>query len=225
MKQVRSIFLSLLMLGVLVIMPGCDTPAVVDVAPVGDMISPKTGNVVGRMVRVWVQAQAINTDALVEKVLVSVNGVEIGEASRLTAGPKPIFEYIWDSTGRPDGSYQLQAAITDSEGARTITLPQSVVVNNGNGAGPRVAITSHTTGQQVRGVIQVDATAQEPTPIQSVSLLLNGVQVSTDASDPYNFFLDTRTLPIGMHVLQPKSVGTNGSIRYGTTVTVNVTGG
>ncbi|MBN8587257.1 MAG: hypothetical protein J0L94_02935 [Rhodothermia bacterium] len=224
MKQVRFFLLSLLLLGTF-LLPGCDTPTDAQLAPAGEVVSPKSGNVVGRMVRVWVQAQALNTDSVVEKVLVSVNGVEVGEATRLIAGPKPIFEYIWDSTNRPDGAYQIQASITDSQGSRTVSLPQNVQVVNGNSTGPRVLISSHSTGQPVRGVVQVDVTAEDTAPIQSVSLMVNGIQVGTDTSDPYSFVLDTRELPIGMHVLQPKSIGTDGSIRFGSSVTVNVTGG
>lgn len=235
-SRLRATLGLMLCCGLLFLFPACDTPSVVEQPPVGNIFSPITGNAVGRSVRIGVVAQAQTTadDNKVEKVQVAISGfgvdTQVGEATRVSASGKPMYEYLWDSTKLADGTYYVQAEITDSRGNRAVTEKQTITVENGANNGPRIDIVNVAAGEQVSGTKVVEVKPREGEPaVQGVALMLNGVQVGAMIFDTfkaaYVYSLDTRNLRPGMHMLQARSKGTSGNLRFSPEMVINVTGG
>lgn len=88
---------------------------------------------------------------------------------------------------------------------------------------PSVAITSPASGSTIAGVATIDVSASDASGVASVELFANSKLVGTDLTAPYQFALDTSTLPDGAVALVAKAKDAKGNV--GTSSTVNVTVG
>lgn len=209
---------------------GCDTSKLnVDSPPTGIIQNLQQGSVLSRAVKMLIMTQAFDetADNKIERVLVSVNGNAVGEATRLTYGLKPTFSYTWNTMNDyPDGTYNVQAELLDTKGSRGLTDVYTVTLENGKNDGPQVAIANVVNGQELSGNsgILVEPMANQAA-LKEVSLLVDGVTIARDAAAPYSFVINPTLVTTGIHALQAKGLGTDGKIRLSSAINVVVTGG
>lgn len=225
----KFLLFSISVLGFLTI-SGCDTNKLnIESPPTGIIQNLAQGSEVARMVKMQIMTQAFHENAnnAVKSVQVSVNGNVLGSATQVTGGLKPTFTYVWNTmNGYPDGTYNVQAQIEDTNGSKGLTDVYTVKLENGSNDGPQVTFTNIANGEELIGTktIETEIMAGQPA-VKQVVLLVDGVAVATDNLAPYSFSINPASYTTGDHTLQAKSVGTDGKIRLSSSVNVKVTGG
>lgn len=86
---------------------------------------------------------------------------------------------------------------------------------------PSTSITSPAAGGVLSGVTNVDVYAADPSGVASVDIYANNKLIATDIAAPYQFAIDTTTLPDGATSLTAKAKDSAGNV--GTSTAVNVT--
>jgi hypothetical protein len=85
------------------------------------------------------------------------------------------------------------------------------------GGDPTVAITNPVEGDEVGGVVQVEADAEAPDGVARVEFTIDGVIKGSDASEPYTYRWATGVYEPGEHVVEATVVDA-----YGRTATAMV---
>jgi thermitase len=163
--------------------------------PVVSISSPSDGSVItGGAITVSVSA----TDNVgVTKVELYVNG---SLHSTDTSSP---YSFLWDSSQRPDGTYQFYAKAYDAAGntaqsgsiSLNLTRPQTDITP------PVVSISSPKEGQRFRRKLRIQVSALDDSGISRIDLLLDGIALATEASESMNYVLKGSGLPKGEHTI------------------------
>jgi MYXO-CTERM domain-containing protein len=85
------------------------------------------------------------------------------------------------------------------------------------GGDPTVAITNPVEGDEVGGVVQVEADADAPDGVARVEFTIDGVIKGSDATEPYTYRWATQVYDAGDHVVEATVVDA-----YGRTATASV---
>jgi alpha-L-arabinofuranosidase len=161
-------------------------------APDVAMTSPASGAQVRSVVELAADASDANG---VGYVVFSVDGVEIGGDATAP------YEWLWDtrSLSVSEGEHVLGATAYDNAGNRS---DHTIAVTVDNTA-PDVAITSPASGAQVGSVVALAADATDANGVGYVVFSVDGVEIGADATAPYEWLWDTRSLSVseGEHVL------------------------
>jgi hypothetical protein len=185
--------------------------------PTVTITSPGSGAVVSGTVAVQVTA----TDNVgVSSVVLTADGSVVGTKS---AAP---FSFSWNTTGLSNGTHTLTATATDAAGnskAHTIQVGYNTPAGT-DITPPSVSITSPVNGSSVSSTISVAVSASDNVGVSNVTLYVDGAVLTSDASAPYSFSLNTATLSSGVHTVSATArdaVGNSNSNAI--QVTVNTT--
>jgi len=96
---------------------------------------------------------------------------------------------------------------------------------NGDTVPPTAAITSPASGATLTGTVTVTATASDDVGVTRVELAVDGATVTSDASAPFSFTLDTTTLGNGAHSLSVKAFDAANNAGTSASVAVSVSNG
>ncbi len=132
-----------------------------------------------------------------------------------TAAP---YEASWDTTLDSDGSHEVAVFAYDALGNSEVA---SALVVSDNDA-PTVAITAPVDGAVVRGVVAIDADANDSASgVEQVEFAVDGVALSTDTTAPYSASWDASSATVGAHVLTATARDLAGHVS--TLASINVT--
>jgi peptidoglycan/xylan/chitin deacetylase (PgdA/CDA1 family)/PKD repeat protein len=87
---------------------------------------------------------------------------------------------------------------------------------------PVASVTSPVEGATVAGTVSVTIDAADNVGVEEVHLLINDIEVATDATAPYTFALDTLTLANGVHTISAHVHDTAGNEGVASPVSVSV---
>ena len=191
-----------------------DAPAADTEAPLVKITAPGEGSVVSGTVKVAVNA----TDN------VGVTQVDLYAGDTLVGSRTSTpFEFTWDTTGAPEGTVSLQASARDAAG-NIGTHAVSVIVKNAadlDDEAPMVRITSPADGEQVSGVVRLEATATDNVGVVAMSLSLNGQTMCTSSSGSVSCNWQSRHSRDGEYVIAARATDAAGN--EGTTsITVRI---
>ncbi len=148
-----------------------------------------------------------------------------------------------DLTGVPDGTYILQGTVdpqhvlteSNPNNDAVATLLQisgnSVTVISQTNPGttpPTVSITAPTSGADVSGTVQLQASASATAPatVSSVQFLLDGQPLGSPVTTaPYSFLWTVGSTSLGTHTLSARATDSNGNVATAPAITVNVVSG
>jgi hypothetical protein len=186
-------------------------------APVVNITSPATGTVVSGTINVQVSA---SDNVGVASVVLKADGNLIG-----TSNIAP-YNFSWNTTALSSGTHTLSATATDAAGNSKVSSVQ-VGYNVSSGSDitpPTVSITSPVNGSSVTSTITVTASASDNIGVSQVSFDVDGTAVSSDASAPYSFSLNSGTLSSGIHTITARAKDAAGNSNSNSIqVTVNTT--
>lgn len=130
------------------------------------------------------------------------------------------YSYNWNTVNSTNGSYILSAKAYDAAG--NIGQSNNVLVTVLNDiAPPSVSINSPINNAIVSGMVAVTATASDDVGVTKVEFYVNGSLKATSTVSPYNYSLDTTSLPNGMLYLVAKAYDSKGKVSQAS-IDVNV---
>ncbi|MGI0040636.1 MAG: S8 family serine peptidase, partial [Nitrosopumilaceae archaeon] len=116
------------------------------------------------------------------------------------------YDFALDASTMSAGTHEIKAVSIDSSGnSNFATIIVNVVRNSIDTIPPSVSITNPSNSATVSGMITVSASATDNVAISSVELYVNNVSYNKKATSPYDFSLDTKTLPSGSNTLMAKA--------------------
>src|SRR5690606_27016875 len=193
-----------------------NTPIGADaIPPTVTILNPPAGNVTNT-----VNISAIASDNVgVSGVQFLLNGENLG-----TEDTNAPYEYSWNTTTIPNGSYTLTARARDASGLTTTSNP--IVVNVANVVpdtiAPVVTLTAPSAGT-VSGAINVSANASDNIGVAGVQFLLNGVALGAeDNSAPYTFRWNTNPSSNGTYTIRARARDAAGNTTSSDSVVVTV---
>ncbi len=185
--------------------------------PLAIITSPSDGSVVtGGVITVNVSA----TDNVgVTKVELYVNG------SLYSSDTSSPYSFLWDTSQRPDGTYQFYAKAYDAAGntAQSGSISLNLTRPQTDTTPPVVSITSPSDGSLVTGgVITLNVSATDNVGVTKVELYVNGSLHSTDTSSPYSFLWDSSQRPEGTYEFLARAYDGAGNTASSGPVTLNL---
>jgi thermitase len=177
-------------------------------APTVAIASPTSGTVNG-VVSVNVDA---NDNVGVTRVDLLVNG------NVLASDATSPFTFTWDTTLLAGTTATLMARAYDAAG--NATNSQSVALNVSSGAPPaqpdtippNVSISNPSNGNTVNGTVNIAASATDNVGVASVSLVLDGMTVSTGKASTVSYRWNTRKAAAGMHSISAVATDLSGNL-------------
>lgn len=135
------------------------------------------------------------------------------------------YSYIWPTTGVALGAHTIQAKAYDNYGNTATTTAITVTLTDQTA--PTVSITAPLNNATVNGTIPINVTANDNsggTGVKQVDFYVDNVLKSTDATSPYTYSWDSKTVLDGAHNLVAKAIdnASPGNIGTSSTVIVNV---
>ncbi len=126
----------------------------------------------------------------------------------------------WNTSLGGDGTHSIEAVATDSAGQSSSAV-RSVTTDN---SVPTVAITAPAAGATVSGQVVIDAGAADAGGLASVTFLVDGVTIATDANgtDGWSASWNTITSGNGTHSVSAIATDAAGNTATATPVTVTV---
>jgi hypothetical protein len=161
------------------------------IAPSVTLLSPATGGTVAGTVTVAANA---SDNLRVRSVRFVLNGRTIADQERAP------YEFSWNSTLVPNGTYTLVATASDAEG-NTASTTNTFTVRN-DFSPPTVNLTSPTSGAVIGGTVVVNATATDDLGVSGVRFTLDGAPLGAeDIEAPYAVVWNTEPVTDGAHTL------------------------
>ena len=189
--------------------------------PTAQITSPANGATVSGTVSV---AATATDNVGVSRVELLVDGAQIASDS---SAP---YQFSWNTAALSNGTHTLQARAVDAASNAGLSSTLTVTVNNTvtpppDTTVPTAQITSPSNGATVSGTVNVAVTAADNVAVSRVELLVDGTQVASDTSAPYQFSWNTAALSNGTHTLQARAVdaASNAGLSSIVSVTVNNT--
>lgn len=136
--------------------------------------SPADGASVSGVVTVTADA---HDDVAIASVEFLLDGAVVG--TDFTAP----YEWLWDTTGQPEGTRALAARATDYAGKTTES--DAVVVTLLDQLDPTVTLTAPMVDETVMGTLTLAAAADDAVGVNKVVFSVGGVPVATDYTAPY----------------------------------------
>jgi Domain of unknown function (DUF1929)/Bacterial Ig domain len=192
---------------------GCGTAPPADVAPpTVSFLEPLGGTVAGT---IDVRASASDDRGVVE--------VQFRRDGALLANDtKAPYATTWNTIPSGDGPHTLTATARDASGKST-TATVTVTVENTDTDGPSVGLTTPAPGATVKGVIDVAATATDPSGVSSVQFKVDNANIGPpDTSAPFSIQWGSINVPNGSHTLTAVARDVLGNERTSAGVAVNV---
>jgi hypothetical protein len=119
------------------------------------------------------------------------------------------YSLSWDTLAAAAGAHTLMAKAYDTLGNMGASTSLSVTVDN---APPSAALTAPAQGAQVRGTVQITATASDDQPVTRVEFYDGATLLGSDTTAPYSVSWDTSASANGAHTLTVKAYDTAGNV-------------
>jgi hypothetical protein len=187
-------------------------------APSVSISEPADGATVSGTVAI---AAAASDNVGVSEVRFFADGTLIGAD---TTSP---YGVSWNSTTVADGSHTLTATALDAAGNSATSAPVTVTVANApvppaDTTAPVAAISSPANGATVSGTVAIAATASDDVGVSHVVFYVDGSQIGSDETAPYEISWDTTASTDGEHVLTATAFDAAGNAGNADAVTVTV---
>lgn len=121
------------------------------------------------------------------------------------------YNVFWDSTATsldgsgnpqfPDGPYVLQVTALDAAFNYASDQHTVIVKNAPDAVPPTVTITAPADGQQVGGLVSIQATAADNLGVKQVTFSVDGVTLAIDTTAPYSAVWDSKGVKAGWHTI------------------------
>jgi len=167
---------------------------------------------------------AVAISALAATDAVGVTGYLVTESST-----RPSATASGWSTGAPTsftfsgtGTRTAYAWAKDAAGNVSNSLSRTVSITLADATAPTVAITSPSNGSVVKGTKTIYVSASDNVGVGKVEFYVNGVLKLTDASAPYSYSWNTKTVANGTCTLMARAYDAAGNVGQSTTITVTV---
>ncbi len=172
-------------------------------APTVRISSPTDGAIVRDTIEVVVTASDdIGLDTV---VLTGPRGVQLGMRRE---GP---FRFSVDTTALDDGRGTFEASATDVAGIRSV---HRVALEIDNTTGPTIEVRrGPVDGTRYGGDLVFDLAASDPSGVESLSIVIDGLRVATASTSTLAARWDSRGLLDGMHDLEIVAVDRFGAMR------------
>ncbi|MCZ2803675.1 Ig-like domain-containing protein [Modestobacter sp. VKM Ac-2983] len=195
-------------------------------APAVQLLAPADGAVVSGLATFRASA---SDDVGVTAVDFYSGTTLLGTASPVDGG---VWEFVYDTTGTPDGNYPVVARARDAAGnvgsssSVTITLQQSSTAPPGSTdtTAPAVQVVAPTSGSVVSGSVVLRASASDAVGVTAVrfysgsSLLGSATQVG----DAWEFVYDTTGTPDGNYPVVARAYDAAGNVGSSSSVTITL---
>ncbi|MCX6563578.1 MAG: Ig-like domain-containing protein [Candidatus Aminicenantes bacterium] len=170
----------------------------------------------------------VASDIGINKVEVYVNNNLLGNMSAAAAAANVIsgdfiiaaassFTYNWNTTtgAYPDGAYKLKLIAYNAQN-KTSEVEITVIVNNSSDAVPTVSITIPAEGDIIRLSATIKAAAADDKGIAKVEFYADGTKIGEDATPPYEYTWDAKTVVDGEHEIKVTAYDTIGQTKSAT---------
>ena len=190
------------------------TVAVSNNPPAISITNPVSGSVHFENTNITIQADALDTDGVIQKVEFFVGNTLLGQTTN------PPYNFVW--TNVAVGSYSLTAKVTDDFGLATSSSSIDITVTNNNP--PSATITAPANGaiQHLPGNLTITAEASDSDGLITLMEIFDGATKLTECSGSPCSFIWTNP-PSGVHSFTVRAVdnwfGTNTSAAIVVTVT------
>ncbi len=188
-----------------------------NIYPSGFIQHPSSGQTVSGLVGVSIIAE---DDFGVESVNLLINGISVAE---LNTNP---YNYEWDTTiENEDEEHTLAIAITDQSGNTTYNPSISVFVNNSvdeDGIYPTGSIINPISGQTVTGTVAFIVEAHDNISVTEVQFLINGNNVASINTEPFEYGWDTSSFSGSECVLSANVLDNSNNLTQLQPIVVNV---
>lgn len=108
----------------------------------------------------------------------------------------PPFQLLFETDRFPSGTRQLEVALTDTCGNRTVSAPVPAFIDR---RPPTVSLLSPTNGEAASGRLVVEAEARDNRKVERVELFVDGRLRATDTEAPYQLFWHSAFHAPGRH--------------------------
>jgi len=177
--------------------------------------SPANGSTASSTINVNITA---NDNVAVSNISLLVDGITTNSIASTTTANFPL-----DTTAFTNGSHNLTGRATDSSG-NIATTSISINVNNStvDNTPPVTTITNPANGVTVSGNVNIGVTAIDNVAVSAVHILVDGINVVTDDTSPYEATIDTTVYLNGPHTITAYSEDASNNIGNATPVTINI---
>jgi hypothetical protein len=118
------------------------------------------------------------------------------------------YELSWNTQSTAGGVHALTTKAFDLAGNVTSSAGVTVTVDN---TAPTAALGAPAQGAQLRGTVQVSATASDNVGVAKVEFYVDGVLFGTDSSAPYETGWNSASVADGFHTLTAKAYDAAGN--------------
>jgi glucose/arabinose dehydrogenase/peptidoglycan/xylan/chitin deacetylase (PgdA/CDA1 family) len=177
--------------------------------------SPVNGATASSTINVNITA---NDNVAVSNISLLVDGINVNSVSSTTTANFPL-----DTTTLTNGAHTLTGRATDSSGNVATT---SISINTNNttvdNTAPTTTITNPANGATVSGNVNIGVTAIDNVAVSAVHILVDGINVVTDDTFPYEATIDTTVYLNGPHTVTAYSEDSSNNIGNATPITINI---
>jgi len=212
-EKATGLFAVLVGMSLLLFQPSVALAAHDSEPPTASITSPANGATVAGSLMVDVSA---SDDAKVTKVRLLVDG----ELKKLDETSP--YKFYLNTRLLSEGSHSLVARAYDAAGNTGNSSVVMITVDNNESVPPTVSITSPMNGATVSGTLMINTFAEDNVRVSKVRLFVDGKFRRVDRSAPYRFFINTKFLSNGSHVLRVRAYDTAGNISEPSTITITV---
>lgn len=186
------------------------TVTVDNLSPSASVLSPTNGAMISGTTTIDVSAQ---DNIAVDRVDIVVDTTVVQTIS------SPPYTLTYDTNGLVDGSHMINAVVYDRAGN---VGSSSMVTFSTDNTAPTVSITQPSDAVDVAGSVTIAATAFDLEGVDRVEFFVDGVQISTDSTEPYESAWNTTAIADGTHTIRTRAFDGVGSFADSVTITVNV---
>jgi hypothetical protein len=187
--------------------------------PTAVLLSPVSGQEIFSGLRIAARAEdavgVVGLEFLVDGVAISGNSY--------ASSPVVTVDFMWNAGALAQGYHTIVARATDAAG--NVGVSQPVTFYMDKTPPTQVAITSLTNGQQVTGLVTVDAVASDDRGIRKVELLVDGWDLTSTTQAPYQLYWDTRMQEDGVHQVRVVAYDLGGNNTRSQTLDIVVNNG
>ncbi|MFZ2523215.1 MAG: Ig-like domain-containing protein, partial [Minisyncoccia bacterium] len=154
----------------------------------------------------------------VANVVLQIDGTNL-----VTLPTNTHYHYDLDTTLYPNGIHALKAIATDTS-LNSASSTVNININNTTSdiTPPITTITNPANGANVSGNVNIGVTAIDNVAVSAVHILVDGINVVTDNTFPYEATIDTTVYLNGSHTITVYSEDTSNNIGNATPVIINV---
>jgi len=138
------------------------------------------------------------------------------------AGPTRLQRPTANHTYTAVGEYTVQLTVIDNDKEESEPDSQQIRIIDEDTVPPTISVQTPSSGDILRGLVQIQATAEDNVDVILVEFLIDGVLQARDDTRGYSFVWDTRQEQNGSHVIRARAIDSSGNSADSRPVTVTV---